>query len=673
MGNRLSCLNRDENMDNIIKRNDELNDEDFYIFENNDDRYFSNNYKDFGINKKSHKNSRYNSIKKNGIDYQKYKDVDKSDKCIICSLDNLKRSQIMKLKQVVEYFHQNGKPRSSDDFDPNNWKKYYSESSTYFHIKDNNNDIIHNQLKIYNPKELNNIRIYQGDLNKLGQRHGIGKYTTPYYVLIGMWKNDKFSGWGRESRCNGDVFEGKFVNGLINGKGFFMDMNKNKYIGDFINVKRWGKGKWVTDKINYEGEFYNNQIHGNGRIKFLKSGIEYIGTFKNDRIDGYGIFKWINGDKYEGEVKNGKMHGSGKYQYSNGQTFNGTFINGKIESRQERKNRKNTISPIKYDYEKDEYKFDNAFFNKINYSKKINNNKFKNYNTYNNNNYSLKNKQNEIDSKKSINKHEIGNIDFSKSLRHRNKINNYYLQETNNNNTYEINKGNRDYLINNNSINEQYSPIQENTEYIINNYDFFKTSKFKRSGHIENEKNDKILIEENISDNKYILDELGIFDNNKVYEENNDNNNINDFEKYLVEDTILDDNDNLNNKNNNINEIQQNKKNSDIIVQNINNSNDFYNDMNLNEYEPNLTKKVITNDNNADTNNTFFEQNNKNNFDVNNNLNNELGSNKCEDLQHNNNNNEYNEKKNTPEIKKNQAANILLSTYRNFGFGDEGN
>ena len=43
MGNRLSCLNRDDNVDNIIKRNDELNDEDFYIFDNNSE----NNDKNF--------------------------------------------------------------------------------------------------------------------------------------------------------------------------------------------------------------------------------------------------------------------------------------------------------------------------------------------------------------------------------------------------------------------------------------------------------------------------------------------------------------------------------------------------------------------------------------------------------------------------------------------------
>jgi hypothetical protein len=626
MGNRLSCLNRDDNIDNIIKRKDELNDEDFYIVDNNYNGYISSRDNNFRNNQKIYKKNKSISFKKKDINYQQFKDEDKSDKSIICSLDNLKRSQIMKLKQILEYFHQNGKPRSCDDFDPNNWKKFYSENNTYFYNKDK--DIIHNQLKIYNPNDINNIRIYQGDLNKLGQRHGIGKYTTPYYVLIGMWKKDKFNGWGRESRCNGDVFEGKFVNGLINGKGFFMDINKNRYVGDFINVKRWGKGKWFTDKISYEGEFYNNKIHGNGRIKFLKSGIEYIGTFKNDKIDGYGIFKWLNGDKYEGEVKNGKMHGIGKYQYSNGQIFNGTFINGKIGSKQESyktlKNGNKRISPIKYDYLKDEYIFDNAFFNKLNDSKKINSYNFKNNNTYNNyKDYSWNKRQKEMDYNKTFNNYEISNVDFSKSLR--NRKNNYYLKKYNHNNTYFIGKDNRDYLINNNLINEQFPPIQENTEYAINNYDFVKTSKFKRSGYIENENSNQYFNEDYNFDNKYILDEFGIFDDNKTYENNNNNNNFIDFEKYLAEDNILYNDGNLKNKNNGINEMKQ---------------------ININ-----------------------YNMRNFENFN-NNQLNNGLRSNKREYVQNNININENIEK---PEIKEKLAPNILLSTYRNYGFGDDNN
>ena len=151
------------------------------------------------------------------------------------------------------------------------------------------------------------MRIYQGDLNIIGERNGFGKYITPYYVLIGMWKNDIFSGWGRESRCNGDTFEGRFENGLIKGKGIFVNNKNCKYIGDFKNNKRFGKGKLQTDKVIYEGEFYNDMIHGKGRIKFLKNSVEYIGNFNSNKIDGRGVIKFKSGDKYDVEIKNGEI------------------------------------------------------------------------------------------------------------------------------------------------------------------------------------------------------------------------------------------------------------------------------------------------------------------------------------------------------------------------------
>ena len=40
---------------------------------------------------------------------------------------------------------------------------------------------------------------------------------------------------------NGDVFEGKFVNGKLNGKGFFKSKDNNIYIGDFVKSMRNGK------------------------------------------------------------------------------------------------------------------------------------------------------------------------------------------------------------------------------------------------------------------------------------------------------------------------------------------------------------------------------------------------------------------------------------------------
>jgi hypothetical protein len=347
MGN-IDCYEKDENIENIIEERNEI-----FNFSPEDNKipddasFISNQGGEYPVESDQNANFRYEA---------KYPKLVNSEKIIIRNLpqdrifeneddghdynqemqfyeqknmydmNNLQKGQMMRLKQLFDLCYRNGKPRSCEDFNPKGYTMFYRNDDPYFYY--NKDEVFPNTLKIYNQNDKNNLQIYQGDVNASGQRHGIGKCTTPYYVLIGQWKNDQFSGWGRESRSNGDVFEGRYENGLLNGKGIFMNEKKCKYVGDFRYTRRWGKGDLTTDRIHYEGDFYNNQIHGKGRIKFLRDGIEYKGDFKCDQLDGYGVFSWRNGDRYEGQVRAGKMHGYGKYKYNNGKEYKGFFNHG---------------------------------------------------------------------------------------------------------------------------------------------------------------------------------------------------------------------------------------------------------------------------------------------------------------------------------------------------------
>ena len=246
------------------------------------------------------------------------------------SIEKLNPHLKEKISEILRTFDSNGIPRNSDDFNHKNFSKFYSKQDPFF--KYDNTGLINNYIIIYNEnqEDLSQMEIYEGDLNQKGQRHGLGKLVTQYYELKGLWKNDMFSGWGRQSRCNGEIYEGRFENGLLNGKGIFLDKKTNKYIGEFKNMKKWGKGKLISDKIIYEGDFINNKKEGKGRIKFLESNVIYEGTFINDNIEGYGIFKYTNGNIYEGEVKNWKMNGNGAYKYRNGKILKGRFVDNKI-------------------------------------------------------------------------------------------------------------------------------------------------------------------------------------------------------------------------------------------------------------------------------------------------------------------------------------------------------
>ena len=83
----------------------------------------------------------------------------------------------------------------------------------------------------------------------------------------------------------------------------FLNNKGDKYVGDFVDSRKHGKGELTTPNIKYIGEFNNNKMDGKGKIKFLSEQHEYEGQFCNNQINGYGKFRWNNGDSYEKEHK----------------------------------------------------------------------------------------------------------------------------------------------------------------------------------------------------------------------------------------------------------------------------------------------------------------------------------------------------------------------------------
>ena len=220
--------------------------------------------------------------------------------------------------------------KKAETFSPNSYLYFYPQNSAEFLIPQNEviggpreiNYLINNNTNLYEK--------YTGSVNIYNQKHGLGKLNKQTSQLIGTWKNDQFSGWGREIKNNGEVFEGRFINGKLNGKGIYKYMN-NLYIGDFINNDKHGKGQMITKEYDYAGEFKNNKINGYGKITFhnCKDGkTEYEGYFKDNIIEGKGVMKWSTGNIYEGEVKNGKMNGYGTFTPKNGLPIKGYFKDG---------------------------------------------------------------------------------------------------------------------------------------------------------------------------------------------------------------------------------------------------------------------------------------------------------------------------------------------------------
>lgn len=229
------------------------------------------------------------------------------------------------LKKLHEECLTYGELPPSDDFDPEGWKKYYPPNERFFLYQ--KGKVFPNQIRIYNLNKKNNLEIYEGEMNINNMKHGFGILTTPQYQLRGTWRKNDFTGWGRKSIRNGELMEGKFIKGKLNGKGIFKNLTC-VYEGEFLDSKKNGKGELKTKKYIYKGDFDNDKFNGNGNIEFLEEGSKYSGTFVNNEISGKGIFEWKNGDIYEGEMKKGKMDGIGKFTFNDGKIYEGEYKNG---------------------------------------------------------------------------------------------------------------------------------------------------------------------------------------------------------------------------------------------------------------------------------------------------------------------------------------------------------
>ena len=215
---------------------------------------------------------------------------------------------------------------STSNFFPDNYKLFYPSNNEYFSIPQS---IIKKQIKYYINNDPSKIAIYTGGINEINKRHGLGQLKENNCIKIGTWKNDIFSGWGRIIYNNSQVFEGKYENGKLNGKGVYK-YKDNLYVGDFINNIREGKGVLINNRFRYKGQFNEGKINGYGKIVFLENkegNGEYEGFFKDNNIEGKGIMKWKNGNIYEGEMKNGKMNGYGKFIPKGGFPTEGVFRN----------------------------------------------------------------------------------------------------------------------------------------------------------------------------------------------------------------------------------------------------------------------------------------------------------------------------------------------------------
>jgi hypothetical protein len=98
---------------------------------------------------------------------------------------------------------------------------------------------------------------------------------TVYSVYSGEMRNGRPNGQGRLDVRSGELFEGHWVDGLVEGKGVYVDAEGNRYEGDFRAGLPDGEGRYLsrTGEI-FEGRFVAGVRHGKGRTR-LAGGTVY--------------------------------------------------------------------------------------------------------------------------------------------------------------------------------------------------------------------------------------------------------------------------------------------------------------------------------------------------------------------------------------------------------------
>ena len=111
-------------------------------------------------------------------------------------------------------------------------------------------------------------------------------------------------GWGDILYPSNTVIAGRWVNGLVSGKGITMS-NEMLYKGDWKDHQFHGKGKMIykDDGEQYEGEFADNEKCGHGKVSW-PSGSSYSGDWKHDMPNGTGILN-AQGKIYIGQWTDG--------------------------------------------------------------------------------------------------------------------------------------------------------------------------------------------------------------------------------------------------------------------------------------------------------------------------------------------------------------------------------
>ena len=156
-----------------------------------------------------------------------------------------------------------------------------------------------------------------------------------------LYRWETSSGWvwkGFGDKETHPKYKGEVENGVPNGLGFLIFPNGDKYVGEYKDGKRNGRGTFTYNDGKYVGEWKDGEQHGQGTITWSDGG-KYVGEWKDGIPNGQGTFTFSeydkngnlsDGKKYVGSWKDGEpWSGQGTYTWSDGGKYIGDWKDGK--------------------------------------------------------------------------------------------------------------------------------------------------------------------------------------------------------------------------------------------------------------------------------------------------------------------------------------------------------
>jgi len=123
------------------------------------------------------------------------------------------------------------------------------------------------------------------------------------------WKNCS----GSYKAIDGHTYSGDFDgNGLYSGYGVLNTGKGSIYEGEFFKNKYHGQGKQTLlegkkENAYYEGEWFMGNWNGQGKVWSKDGSFAYEGEFQNMEMTGYGILTYYN-ESVSGNWKNGSCN-----------------------------------------------------------------------------------------------------------------------------------------------------------------------------------------------------------------------------------------------------------------------------------------------------------------------------------------------------------------------------